>query len=85
MCDAHVYLDVWCSCVQNIKGSMHKHAHIQCDTIVDVVCISLLFLSLSVYEAMELRAHQRTERRKEIEELKRKKEEEKLVSDCITS
>lgn len=30
-------------------------------------------------EAMEARAHQRAERRKEIEELKRKRAEEKLV------
>lgn len=39
---------------------------------------SIHFASLS--EAMEARAHQRAERRKEIEEVKRKKEEEKLVS-----
>lgn len=37
-------------------------------------------LSLPLSEAMEARARQRAERRKEIEELKRKKEEEKLVS-----
>lgn len=37
-------------------------------------------LSLRLSEAMEARARQRAERRKEIEELKRKKEEEKLVS-----
>uniref|UniRef100_A0A3B4WIW0 Coiled-coil domain containing 191 n=1 Tax=Seriola lalandi dorsalis TaxID=1841481 RepID=A0A3B4WIW0_SERLL len=36
---------------------------------------------LPLCEAMEARARQRTERRKEIEELKRKKEEEKLVRD----
>lgn len=32
-------------------------------------------------EAMEARAHQRAERRKQIEDLRRKKEEEKLVRD----
>lgn len=36
-------------------------------------------LPSSSSEAMEARAHQRAERRKEIEELKRKREEEKLV------
>lgn len=36
---------------------------------------------LPLSEAMEARAHQRAERRKQIEDLRRKKEEEKLVRD----
>lgn len=40
-----------------------------------------LLTPLPLFEAMEVRARQRAERRKEIEELKRKKEEEKLVRD----
>lgn len=40
-----------------------------------------VFPPLPLSEAMEARARQRAERRKEIEELKRKKEEEKLVRD----
>ncbi|KAM7369894.1 hypothetical protein PAMP_011182 [Pampus punctatissimus] len=47
--------------------------------ITEYLYTQLSLLHLSLPEAMEVRAHQRAERKKEIEELKRKKEEEKLA------
>lgn len=63
-----------------ITCSLHAH------TFTCTCCINPLFAPqknalLPLFEAMEARAHQRAERRKQIEDLRRKKEEEKLVRD----
>lgn len=72
----YIWADVF---VFRMKSLRKKRVHDQSlDCTEEKLVIRSLSLRLS--EAMEARARQRAERRKEIEELKRKKEEEKLVS-----